>query len=369
MKKSDLISLVREVVQVTEKKKGVDGKACWKGYRYAGTKNGKDICIKVKGVKEETEADSKITLISVIDGKRNLNIEQLRQIFNGDVLGTFYIYTNEEDEYENEKPISKQEALEYIKYYNSRIDGDSNTEERLGAKLGVLGIESELRFNHGEVKADPTVFSINEGPGKDYLDKTAKTYFQAKDFESSDPKPNPNDVALYIGETETDEIGEQEFTDWLEEGNYDTVKVAEYQFEESRYNFKDMRGAGEYDSATVIFKVIDKMNQQVLIPGNKGKKYPFLAATDRGALGDTYPLLEAEHVKILKSIADIFQPEDVYENYADGKVKGKSRPGRVKKSGASCNGSVTDLRKKAKNASGEKAKMYHWCANMKGGKK
>ena len=59
----------------------------------------------------------------------------------------------------------------------------------------------------------------------------------------------------------------------------------------------------------------------------------------------------------------------VKENYADGKVKGKSRPGRVKKSGASCKGSVTDLRRKAKNASGEKAKMYHWCANMKGGKK
>lgn len=57
------------------------------------------------------------------------------------------------------------------------------------------------------------------------------------------------------------------------------------------------------------------------------------------------------------------------ENFKDGEVKGKSRPGRVKKSGASCNGSVTDLRKKAKNASGEKAKMYHWCANMKGGKK
>jgi hypothetical protein len=57
------------------------------------------------------------------------------------------------------------------------------------------------------------------------------------------------------------------------------------------------------------------------------------------------------------------------ENFADGKVKGKSRPGRVKKSGASCNGTVTQLRKRAKNASGEKAKMYHWCANMKGGKK
>jgi pterin-4a-carbinolamine dehydratase len=59
----------------------------------------------------------------------------------------------------------------------------------------------------------------------------------------------------------------------------------------------------------------------------------------------------------------------MHENFADGKVKGKSRPGRVKKSGASCNGSVTKLRKQAKNASGEKAKMYHWCANMKSGKK
>ena len=59
----------------------------------------------------------------------------------------------------------------------------------------------------------------------------------------------------------------------------------------------------------------------------------------------------------------------VGENFADGKRKGKSRPGRVKKAGASCKGSVTDLRAKAKKYSGEKGKMYHWCANMKGGKK
>ncbi len=57
------------------------------------------------------------------------------------------------------------------------------------------------------------------------------------------------------------------------------------------------------------------------------------------------------------------------ENFADGKKKGKSRPGRVKRAGASCKGSVTDLRRKAKNSSGEKAKMYHWCANMKSGRK
>ena len=61
--------------------------------------------------------------------------------------------------------------------------------------------------------------------------------------------------------------------------------------------------------------------------------------------------------------------EYLNENFADGKVKGKSRPGRVKRAGASCKGSVTSLRAKARKYSGEKAKMYHWCANMKGGKK
>ena len=57
------------------------------------------------------------------------------------------------------------------------------------------------------------------------------------------------------------------------------------------------------------------------------------------------------------------------ENFADGKKKGKSRPGRVKRAGASCKGSVTSLRSKAKKYSGEKGKMYHWCANMKSGRK
>jgi len=47
----------------------------------------------------------------------------------------------------------------------------------------------------------------------------------------------------------------------------------------------------------------------------------------------------------------------------------ESRPGRVKRSGASCKGSVTELRKRAKKYGGEKSKMYHWCANMKDGKK
>lgn len=61
--------------------------------------------------------------------------------------------------------------------------------------------------------------------------------------------------------------------------------------------------------------------------------------------------------------------QGVAENFADGKVRGKSRPGRVKRAGASCKGSVSDLRARAKKYGGERGRMYHWCANMKGGKK
>ena len=34
---------------ITEGKiKGKDGKACWKGYKYAGSENGKDKCVPVR---------------------------------------------------------------------------------------------------------------------------------------------------------------------------------------------------------------------------------------------------------------------------------------------------------------------------------
>lgn len=57
------------------------------------------------------------------------------------------------------------------------------------------------------------------------------------------------------------------------------------------------------------------------------------------------------------------------ENFKDGKVKGKSRPGRAKRAGVDCSKSISDLRKIAKNSSGEKQKMAHWCGNMKSGRK
>ena len=73
--------------------------------------------------------------------------------------------------------------------------------------------------------------------------------------------------------------------------------------------------------------------------------------------------------ELAQLVREVMIEELLGENYKDGKVKGKSRPGRVKKAGASCKGSVSSLRAKAKKYGGEKGKMYHWCANMKSGKK
>jgi len=88
--------------------------------------------------------------------------------------------------------------------------------------------------------------------------------------------------------------------------------------------------------------------------------------------GKAGPATENAFIYLLYQIA-YMEGEDVdpayKENFADGKKKGKSRPGRVKRSGASCKGSVTSLRKKAKKYSGERGRMYHWCANMKSGRK
>ena len=57
---------------------------------------------------------------------------------------------------------------------------------------------------------------------------------------------------------------------------------------------------------------------------------------------------------------------NVGENFADG--KNPERKGLAKRMGVNTKASVSDLRKTAKNSSGEKQRMAHWLANMKSGK-
>lgn len=64
---------------------------------------------------------------------------------------------------------------------------------------------------------------------------------------------------------------------------------------------------------------------------------------------------------------DAFELKPVLENFADGKKPG--RKGLAKRMGVNCKQPVSKLRKIAKNSSGERSRMAHWCANMKSGKK
>lgn len=59
--------------------------------------------------------------------------------------------------------------------------------------------------------------------------------------------------------------------------------------------------------------------------------------------------------------------KNVDENFADGKKPG--RKGLAKRMGVPTKASVSKLRSIAKSSSGEKARMAHWMANMKSGKK
>ena len=114
-------------------------------------------------------------------------------------------------------------------------------------------------------------------------------------------------------------------------------------------------------NSRVLYKA--KLNNTNIKISDEHKGYKFVSKKDIFKL----PLSKWS----TKDLAFLKQKEKstIEENYADKKVKGKSRPGRVKRAGASCKGSVTELRKKSKKYGGEKGKMYQWCLNMKRGKK
>lgn len=130
---------------------------------------------------------------------------------------------------------------------------------------------------------------------------------------------------------------------------------------------KDKRGQGVGSKVMkLITQYADAQNKSIYLTPSKD-----FGATSTGRLEQFYKQFgfkKKDRSDFSTKETTVREPQ-TSENFADGKVKGKSRPGRVKKAGASCKGSVTDLRAKAKKYGGEKGKMYHWCANMKSGKK
>ena len=213
--------------------------------------------------------------------------------------------------------------------------------------ISTVGIEHVESFDFGANKGE----HASDGRAKLYtrfakklaarlgwkLDQSTTRNQDTAFFKLTNPKPVPR---------------EQEYWDAIEE------------------NFADGKAYSEnklLDKPTPSIKQLSKKHnvdkEDIISQVKKGVKVELEHTSDPKIALE----IALDHINELPDYYD--RLETVEENFADGKKKGKSRPGRVKKSGASCNGTVTQLRKRAKNASGEKAKMYHWCANMKSGRK
>ena len=121
---------------------------------------------------------------------------------------------------------------------------------------------------------------------------------------------------------------------------------------------------------TLIPKLQDKGRLMPMIVWNRKGKYfvidgnhRFLAYKAAGFKGDVPVKIVPQEMIAMNN--KVLEPVD--ENFADGKKPG--RKGLAKRVGVDCKQSVAKLRSIAKNSTGERQRMAHWCANMKSGRK
>jgi hypothetical protein len=169
-------------------------------------------------------------------------------------------------------------------------------------------------------------------------------------------------------------LSTQPSTNYFPDRRFDAETLEKFlkSVSEGPYDFVEMSQAPATESNVRQFFTL---GEKLMFPDNWAE-YPYRAGRVAKAVNDLRDRFLAsrkqgvyvagsDHLQAVQQFLD----KPVTENFADGKIKGRSRPGRVKRAGASCKGSVTSLRQKAKKSGGERGKMYHWCANMKSGRK
>jgi hypothetical protein len=93
-------SIMKGLVDEGDKIKGADGKACWKGYRYAGTEKGKDKCVPVKN-ESAYEADLGDNEPRVVIGVYGAKSKEFRKKFaNQKAQDRFFDHPDREGNYE-----------------------------------------------------------------------------------------------------------------------------------------------------------------------------------------------------------------------------------------------------------------------------
>jgi hypothetical protein len=228
-------------------------------------------------------------------------------------------------------------------------------------RLGVQDVDTDVAQNFTSQEPAQTTYEIyrrNAGNPSALHRFQAATHPEAmaelERFRQSHPDTAPHEFALR-NLPANESIGQHD-----DEQTQTALDMAAVDFNFKNWADVEMRGTDQAKTA-IRRHAVTKLDLAQSKPFN-------MLGKSRSAIGKGMQKADQDH--LLRQIQTARKlGDDVNENFADGKVKGKSRPGRVKRAGASCAGSVTSLRAKAKKSGGEKGKMYHWCANMKAGRK
>lgn len=148
--------------------------------------------------------------------------------------------------------------------------------------------------------------------------------------------------------------------------NFDNVRKVTYHINSKFVGLEDRREKYKYISSLVkrfhidtdesVYETIHKIDD------DKWRLYSKDGKKNLGTFGSLEAAKKHEREVQYFKHAD----ESVDENFKDGKNPG--RKGLAKRSGVNTKASVSDLRKTAKNSTGEKQRMAHWLANMKSGR-
>ena len=169
MKASELKQLIKEVLK-EPKIKGIDNKACWKGYRYNGTKDGKDKCIKVnehivtftKDDMSKLHNDGELIKADK-DGKDHTYVYDELEEFNMSTMDLLEIEIIDENiteaKYQGKtvtlnKP-TRGDSKKFKVYVNS---GKKNADGSIKVK--------KVNFGHGGTSADRPTMSIRKSNPK-----------------------------------------------------------------------------------------------------------------------------------------------------------------------------------------------------------
>ena len=262
--------------------------------------------------------------------------------------------------------ITPQEAQKFIKFYDSRAEDEQELMQKaLKSVNGVKNLFNNLNIN----------VSIKVPKNKEISTQDPYDRLKANLTKEVDVNERPSDSVPSASNSKIEQ-GKAKFATFQSGLNASEKKKKKPLKKGHHYEGKTLKNPkntflSKSDTAYDFLKLGTNLANLKSMPAGSNVDEPDVMVVPFGGKKEK-DYLKKQLKRIGYKTQDADKPGDdahVDENFADGKVKGKSRPGRVKKSGASCNGTVTQLRKRAKNASGEKAKMYHWCANMKSGKK